>query len=164
MEKSDSEEASRVYGMKDDTSRLRTIAAVDPRMALWVTEVLLGSPVARTIGIHLVALDIDRVVMALPFKPDNVTLARIVHGGVIATLIDIVGAASSASGADGEAVRGGATGNLTIQYLAPADGCDLEAEAIVIKRGKRQTVSDITVRAGDVVIAKALLTSAIFLA
>ena len=92
------------------------------------------------------------------------TLGRIVHGGVIATLIDIVGAAASASGADGDAVRGGATGNLTIHYLAPADGCEIEAEAIVVKRGKRQTVSDISVRAADIVIAKALLTSAIFVA
>ncbi|MGI9027088.1 MAG: PaaI family thioesterase [Burkholderiaceae bacterium] len=151
--------------MNDDSSRKGAInTTVDPRMARWVTDVLLGSPVARAIGIRLVALEVDRVVMALPFKPDNVTLARIVHGGVIATLIDIVGAAASASGADGDAVRGGATGNLAIHYLAPAEGCDLEAEAIVIKRGKRQTVSDITVRSGDAVIAKALLTSAIFIA
>ena len=133
-------------------------------MALWVTDVLLGSPVARAIGVRLVVLDVDRVVMALPFKHDNVTLAAIVHGGVIATLIDIAGAASSASGADGASVRGGATGNLTIHYLAPADGCDLEVEAIVIKRGKRQTVSDITVRSCDAILAKALLTSAIFVA
>ncbi len=133
-------------------------------MARWVTDVLLGSPVARAIGVRLVVLDIDRVVMALPFKQDNVTLAAIVHGGVIATLIDIAGAASSASGADGAKVRGGATGNLAIHYLAPADGCDLEVEAIVIKRGMRQTVSDITVRSSDAILAKALLTSAILVA
>ena len=130
-------------------------------MKRWFIDVLLGSPVARSIG---VTLEVDRVVMALPFKPENVTLGKIVHGGVIATLIDIIGASASASGADGNTVRGGATSNLTIHYLAPAEGCDLEAEAIVLKRGKRQTVSDITVRSGDIVIARGLLTSAIFLA
>jgi uncharacterized protein (TIGR00369 family) len=150
--------------MEDLPSYGQTIAAgVDPRMVRWVTDILLGSPVARAIGVELVSLDVDRVVMGLPFKPGNVTLAAIVHGGVIATLIDIAGAASSASGANADVLRGGATGNLTIHYLAPADGCDLEAEAIVVKRGKRQTVSDITVRSADAVIAKALLTSAIFI-
>ena len=133
-------------------------------MKRWFIDVLLGSPVARSIGVTLVTLEVDRVVMALPFKPENVTLGKIVHGGVIATLIDIIGASASASGADGNTVRGGATSNLTIHYLAPAEGCDLEAEAIVLKRGKRQTVSDITVRSGDIVIARGLLTSAIFLA
>ena len=121
---------------------------VDPRMTARIVDVLLGSPVARQLGIGLVTAARDRVVLALPFRPGNVTLGRIVHGGVIATLVDVAGAAASASGADGADVAGGATGNLTIHYLAPADGCDLVAEAVVVKRGRRQTVSDVTVRAG----------------
>ena len=137
-------------------------ADVDPGMAHWITGLLLGSPVARLIGVTLGRIEVDRVVLVLPFKPDNVTLGTIVHGGVIATLVDIAGAAASASGARAADVVGGATGNLTIHYLAPADGCDLEAEAVVVQRSARQTVSDITVRAGSTVVAKALLTSAIF--
>ena len=135
---------------------------VDPRMSRWITDVLLGSPVARTLGVELKSADPDRVVLALPFRAGNVTLARIVHGGAIATLIDIAGAAASASGADGALVRGGATASLTVHYLAPADGVDLEAEAVVVRRGRRQTVSDITVRSGTAIVAKALLTSTIF--
>lgn len=139
-------------------------AEVHPRMEEWVKGLLLGSVLARTLGIALVSLAVDRVLLVMPFKPENVTLARIVHGGAIATLIDIAGVAASASGANGQTTRGGATSNLTVHYLAPADGCDLQAEAVVVQRGKRQTVSEITVRAGSVVVAKALLTSVIFLA
>ena len=137
-------------------------AEVDPGMAQWITGLLLASPIARTLGIALGHVAVDRVVLVLPFKADNVTLGSIVHGGVIATLIDIAGAAASASGARAADVAGGATGNLTIHYLAPADGCDLEAEAVIVQRSSRQTVADITVRGGPRVVAKALLTSAIF--
>lgn len=78
-------------------------------------------------------------------------------------MIDLTGAAASASGlADDEAV-GGATANLTIAYLAAAEGSDLTAEAVVIQRGRSQTVSDVVVR-DDLgrLVAKAMVTSRIF--
>jgi len=130
-------------------------------MARWVDDILLSSPLAKALGIVRTALDVDRVVLAMPFKPENVTLGTIVHGGAIATLVDIAGAASSASGADADDVVGGATANLTIHYLAPADGCDLEAEALVVKRSARQSVSEIRVRSPRALVATALITSAI---
>ena len=131
---------------------------------LWIETVLGGSPVASRIGIRLAEIEPDRVVVALPFRPDNVTLGRIVHGGVIATLIDIAGAAASASGADGK-TAGGATASMTVAYLAPAEGCDLVAEALVIQRGRSQTVSDVAVRDADGrLVAKGLVTSRIFTA
>lgn len=136
---------------------------VDPRMVRWVDDILLASPLARSLGIVRTALAVDRVVLAMPFNPASVTLGSIVHGGAIATLIDIAGAASSASGAGGDDLAGGATANLTIHYLAPADGCDLEAEAIVVKRGARQSVSEIRVRSSDTLVATAVITSAILL-
>jgi uncharacterized protein (TIGR00369 family) len=139
------------------------LTEVDPRMVRWVDEVLLSSPLARSLGIVRTVLEVDRVVLAMPFKPDNITLGAIVHGGAIATLIDIAGAASSASGANADEISGGATANLTIHYLAPADGCDLEAEALVVKRGQRQSVSEIRVRSPQALVATALITSAILL-
>ena len=130
-------------------------------MARWIDDILLSSPLAKSLGIVRTALDVDRVVLAMPFRPANITLGSIVHGGAIATLIDIAGAASSASGANADEVAGGATANLTIHYLAPADGCDLEAEAIVVKRTARQSVSEIRVRSSHALIATAVITSAI---
>jgi uncharacterized protein (TIGR00369 family) len=136
--------------------------SADPEPARLVTEVLMGSALAQRLGIILDTLHPDRVVLRMPFRADNVTVGSIVHGGAIATLIDVAGAAASASGAPLE-VKGGATTTLTVSYLAPADGVDLTAEARVIQRGRSQTVSDVEVRdpAGRLV-AKGLVTSRLF--
>ncbi len=135
---------------------------VDPKHARLVTEVLMGAPLAQRLGIALDTLEPDRIVLRMPFRSDNVTVGTVVHGGAIATLVDIAGAAASASGAAAE-VKGGATGSLSLSYLAPADGVDLAAEAQVIQRGRSQTVTDVEVRdpAGRL-IAKALVTSRLF--
>ena len=129
----------------------------------WIDNVVATSPVAATLGIAIAEAEPDRVLVALPFRPRNVTVGSIVHGGVIATLIDIAGAAASGSAlGDGEAT-GGATAQMTVAYLAPADGCDLLAEAHVIQRGKSQTVSDVFVRDHEVrLVAKGMVTSRIF--
>ena len=85
--------------------------------------------------------------------------------GVIATLIDVAGAAAAFSAVDLEAVKGGATGSLSIQYLAPARSATLRAVADVVRRGKRQVVTEVSVFAeGDaeaVLAAKALMSTAL---
>ena len=135
---------------------------VNPALARLIEQVLLGSPLAARLGIALDTLEPERVVLRMPFSPDNVTVGSVVHGGAIATLVDIAGAAASASGA-GPDTRGGATSSLTLSYLAPADGADLAAEARVIQRGRSGTVSDIEVRdPGGRLVAKALVTSRLF--
>lgn len=140
----------------------RNAASVDPRLEGIVVDVLAGSPVARGLGIAVSVLEVDRVVLDLPFAPGNVTLGDTVHGGVIATLIDIAGAAAAASGADPGTLAGGATASMAIGYLEPARGIDLRAEALVLRRGRRQVVSDVTVSGRGVPIAKALVTSTLF--
>jgi uncharacterized protein (TIGR00369 family) len=140
--------------------------AVPARIREMVQSILIGSPVARQLGVVLDTLTRDHVELVLPFSPDNVTVRDTVHGGVIATLIDIAGAAAAATGADPETVRGGATGSLSIQYLAPANGVTLRAVAVVVRRGQRQVVTDVSVYAEDAdeatVVAKALMSSVLF--
>ncbi|MGE0151988.1 MAG: PaaI family thioesterase [Reyranellaceae bacterium] len=119
---------------------------VDPAMAQFVEHVLAGSQVAKRLGIVLRSVEPQRVVMALPYSEANITVDTTVHGGVIAALIDIVGAACSASGADSSKIKGGATSSLVVNYLNAANGVDLEAEGRVIKRGRDTTVSEIAVR------------------
>lgn len=139
---------------------------VDPRVAAMVESVLIESPVARTLGIRLDTLSVDRVELVLPFSANNITVGNIVHGGVIATLIDVAGAAAAFSNVDLESVRSGATGALSIQYLAPADGVALRAVAEVIRRGKRQVSLEVSVYAEGtdeaVMVAKALMSSTLF--
>ncbi|MBV8427463.1 MAG: PaaI family thioesterase [Hyphomicrobiales bacterium] len=136
--------------------------AVDARIAEQIHRLLIGSPVSRALGIELHGLEIDRAVLVLPFKPENVTVEDIVHGGVIAALIDIAGVAAALSGASSETLRGSATSTLSISYLAPARSVPLRAEAMVLRRGRRQVVVDVSVAAGPLAVAKALVTAALF--
>lgn len=136
----------------------RTISIDD-----WIHRVLARSPLATALGIGVVSVDKDRVVLAMPFRAENTTVARIVHGGAIASLVDVAGAAASASGMDEASATGGATASLVVSYLAPADGADLTAEAVVIQRSRSQTVCDVFVRDGKgVLVAKGMVTSRIF--
>jgi len=140
-------------------------AGVDSKLVQTIEHLLVGSPVARTLGIGLVALARDRAVLGLPFSPGNVTLGDTVHGGVIAALIDVAGVAAAASWVDSKRLRGGATARLAISYLAPAQGVGLRAEAVVVRRGTRQVVADVTVLADDAngtLVAKALVTVSLF--
>jgi uncharacterized protein (TIGR00369 family) len=139
--------------------------SVDPRNAAMLESVLIGSPVARALGIRFDVVEPDHVELLLPFSMNNITVGDMVHGGVIATLIDVAGAAAAFSAVDLEAVKGGATGSLSIQYLAPARSATLRAVADVVRRGKRQVVSEVSVFAeGDaeaVLAAKALMSTAL---
>lgn len=129
----------------------------------FIDEVLAKSPFAGPLGLVVETREPDRIVLRLPFAPNLPTVANIVHGGAIATLIDVAGAAASASAADPEKFVSGATINLTVTYVAMANGVDLLAEALVIQRSGTQTVSDVFVRdpAGKLV-AKGTVISRLF--
>ncbi|MBY4897955.1 PaaI family thioesterase [Cupriavidus sp. AU9028] len=149
------------------TSAVQTDAQPVPeRLRALIEAILMQSPVARSLGVMLDSLAPEHVELRLPFNANNVTMGNTVHGGVIATLIDIAGAAAAASGADVDELKGGATSSLSIQYLAPAQGADLRAVAAVLRRGRRQVVTEVTVYAesddSGTVVAKALMSSALF--
>lgn len=115
------------------------------------------SPYCVLLGLSVVELSDGRAVLALPFKDDVITIGRTVHGGAIASLADTAAMAAAWSGApEPERVRG-STATLTISYLAPADAADLEAEAVVTRRGRRLVHVAVTVRAGETAVAQALV-------
>ena len=101
---------------------------VDKNTRAFVEDVLVSSPFGKTLGFTLVELEPDKVRLRLPFKPENVTLDNIVHGGAVAALIDTAGAIVSASNAPLETLPG-ATSTLNISYLAPGDNASLTATA-----------------------------------
>lgn len=139
------------------------LSRVDPDMIARAEAMLIGSPVARHLGIRLVAMAQDTALLKLPFAPSNVTVGNIVHGGVIATLADIAGVCAAVTGADAATLAGGATSSMAISYLRAADGIDLEASAQVLHASKRQTVCQVTIRDAEaVLVAQALVTVALF--
>ncbi|MCW2680251.1 MAG: thioesterase superfamily protein [Frankiales bacterium] len=77
-----------------------------------------------------------------------------VHGGVLATMIDVaMGTAVATTGGESPV-----TVSLTVTYLEPGQPGTLVATARVRKRGKRLIVVEAEVVQGDDVVADALAT------
>lgn len=129
----------------------------------WIDNVILQSPVARAIGISLRSAEVDAVTADLPFSEDLTTTPGVIHGGVIASLIDALGAAGSASGVTPEQeATGGATSHLAISYLAPARS-ELTAAATVVHRTRSSTLTDVHVHdAEGTLVATGQVTSRLF--
>ena len=79
-----------------------------------------------------------------------------VHGGVLATMIDVAMGSVVAAGTDGTPV----TVSLTVTYLEPGRPGRLEAAARVRKRGKRLTMVEAEVTQDGDLVADALATFA----
>lgn len=97
------------------------------------------------LGARLDHLEAGYCRVRLPFRPELSRGDTLIHGGVIAALIDKAGTAAAWSYPDiGENARG-ATVGLTVNYLLGADSCDLVANARVVRRGGSITVVDVEV-------------------
>jgi len=108
-----------------------------------------SSPFVRLLGIELAEVGTDRAVVRLPFREDLVTIADVVHGGALASLIDM--AAVSAAWADDAEPQSmeGATVSLDVSYVAAARGKDLTAVGVVSKRGRSLVFVDVRVTEPD---------------
>ena len=138
------------------------MSEVELKTRKFIDDVLVRSPFGETLGFELVSLEPEKALLRLPFKPGNVTLEHIVHGGAVAALIDTAGAIVSASNAPLDMLPG-ATSTLNINYLSPGDNASLLATARTVSRTKGRVVSDVAVHdeAGKLV-AKALVTLRLF--
>jgi uncharacterized protein (TIGR00369 family) len=117
------------------------------------------SPYVSHLGIELVEVEPGRAVLSMPFTQSLVTIGTVVHGGAIASLIDIAAMVAAWSDAEiPENVRG-ATVALSVTYLSAAAGEDLQAEARVLRRGRSLVYCDADVRtAGGEPAARGLVT------
>lgn len=127
---------------------MNSTTRLEPFARQWI-EVVTGSPAAKALGIEIGTVRVDFVRLRLPYDDNHTTVPQTVHGGVIATLIDIAGAAASGSGiTSNDGATGGATSHLSVTYLARASG-DLCAEAKVVHGTRSMTHSEVAVRSDD---------------
>ena len=114
-----------------------------------LTQFVPSSPFVRLLGIELAEVGTNRAVVRLPFREDLVTIADVVHGGALASLIDM--AAVSAAWADDAQPTSmeGATVSLDVSYVAAARGKDLTAVGVVSKRGRTLVFVDVRVTEPD---------------
>jgi uncharacterized protein (TIGR00369 family) len=131
------------------------------RGAELIAEFLKHSPFVRHLGMELREIEDDRAVLSLPFSEEVVTIGDVVHGGAVSTLVDTAAMAASWSAieVEGEPPKGTTVG-LSVDFLAAARAQELNAEAIVLRRGSTLCFCEIKVHgaADGKLVATGLVT------
>ena len=118
-----------------------------------------NSPFVLLLGMEVEAFERDKVIISIPFKEDLVTIADVVHGGAISSLIDTAAAAAAWSGAEQVTSMRGTTISLNVSFLSPARSTGIKAEARCVKRGKTICFCEVEVTTADgEVIAQGMVT------
>ena len=101
---------------------------------------LAAQPFSRLVGARITAFGGGRAVLEVDVRDELRQQSGYLHGGVLAYAAD--NAITLAAGSTiGSAVL---TGSVSVQYLRPALGRTLRAEAHVVHAGRRQAVCDCT--------------------
>jgi uncharacterized protein (TIGR00369 family) len=119
-----------------------------------------NSPFVRHLGIAVAGMEPDHAVLSMPFTDSLPTMGDVVHGGAISSLIDTAAAAAAWSGAEVPERPRASTVGLTVNFLRPARGEGVSADARVIRRGgSGLCVCEVKVTAeGGTEVATALVT------
>jgi uncharacterized protein (TIGR00369 family) len=121
------------------------------------------APYNARLGIVVERLAPDHALIRVPYKDENSNPGRALHGGVMASVIDIGGTLAAWSGLAADKDFEAGTVDLSVNYLAAAIGEDIVAEASVLRRGKEITYCEVDVRNdGGKRIAKGLVTHRAF--
>ncbi|MGZ8676168.1 MAG: PaaI family thioesterase [Solirubrobacterales bacterium] len=104
------------------------------------------SPHAAALGISIEQIETDRAVLAMPFKPELVTIGDVVHGGAISTPIDTAATVAAWAIDEVPEAPSGATVALSVNFISAARAVDLRAEAKIVKRGRKLSFCQIEAR------------------
>jgi uncharacterized protein (TIGR00369 family) len=105
----------------------------------------------KFLGVEVEELRQDYARMRLPYRPEFRQPAGVVHGGVIASMIDTVVVPAVGSGYDQP--RQLFTIDIQLRFLAPVVDDDLVAEGWISHRGRQIVFCDAEVRSGAGVLA-----------
>jgi uncharacterized protein (TIGR00369 family) len=135
-------------------------SAAPPDGAALARGWLESSPFVALLGIRLEQMEPDRALLSMPFGASLPTLGEVVHGGAISSLIDTAAATAAWSGAEMPERPRASTVGLTVDFLAPARGQGITADARVARRGGTGLcVCQVSVAADDgAQVALALVT------
>jgi uncharacterized protein (TIGR00369 family) len=105
----------------------------------------------KFLGVEVEELRQDYARMRLPYRPEFRQPAGVVHGGVIASMIDSVVVPAVGSGYDEP--RQLFTIDIALRFLAPIVEDDIVAEGWIVRRGRQIVYCDAEVRSGADVLA-----------
>ena len=132
---------------------------VHPKVRELFEAWLQSSPFALATGLTLEEMEPERAVVAMPFSEALTTFGDVVHGGAIATLLDVAAVAAAWAGVTDESAATGATVSSSVNYVRAARGSDLTATGRVSRRAKRLCFCDVEVRDdGDALVAQGIVT------
>jgi uncharacterized protein (TIGR00369 family) len=123
-----------------------------------LAAVFSGMPYVRMLGAEVAELARDHVRLVLPYHDENANRNGTLHGGVIASLVDLAGSLAAWTGSSRGAHVETSTVDLAIHYLAAAIRCAVFAEARVLRRGREIVFTEVALRSeADKPIARGLL-------
>jgi uncharacterized protein (TIGR00369 family) len=108
-------------------------------------EVMVGTPYMSSLGLQVEEWSTDGVRIRLPFDERFTNDGAILHGGVVASLIDSAGAAAVWAGHDFDNGVRAATVSMTVNFIGAGNRADLIAEAMCVKRGRDLSFAEIHV-------------------
>ncbi len=121
---------------------------MDARQKL-VSDGIVLSPFGRLVGLVCEEVADDRVRVRLPFRREVTTAGELVHGGAIASLVDVAATAAAWAARELPPNARGTTIGFSLSFLEGARGEDLVATARVIRRGRSLSFVDVDVHGGS---------------
>lgn len=113
------------------------------------------------VGIETVSAERGRVVNRIALQDHHLNYNHIVHGGVIASLVDSAAGGAVRSLRDPTEIkaRPHATSDLHVTYLSPVAGGEIIATARVVKAGRTAIFTEVDVTTGDgKLVARGMVT------
>jgi uncharacterized protein (TIGR00369 family) len=105
-------------------------------------ELFRGVPIARYFGMSLSYGEQGNAFIHLPYNPNLDHALKGIHGGAIATMLDIAGWFAVAAENEGVWI---ATSEFKVHLLNPVKESELQAEGWIVKSGKRISVAEMRV-------------------
>ena len=109
-----------------------------------VPEVMAATPYLSWLGVVFDSYEPDRVTMRLPFRVELTNDGTYYHGGVVAAVMDTVGAAAAWSNHDFDRGSRASTIAMTIQYVGACKASDLICQGTTVKRGRELIFGELT--------------------
>ena len=119
------------------------------RRRLAIRDLMPTTPFIGWLGLVFERYEPDAVAARLPFRADLTNDGVVYHGGVVASVVDTVGAAAAWSNHDFDKGARASTVSMTIQYLGAAKKSDLLCSARTVKRGRELIFTEIDATDAD---------------
>ena len=135
------------------------MSELEPGAKKLIEAGIVGAPFGRLVGLASESIEVDHVRVRLSYRPAVTTLGEMVHGGAIASLVDVAATAAAWAHPDASLEARGSTVGFSLNFLAPGVGCDLVADARILQRGRSLCVCEVAVEdPDDKAVARALVT------